>query len=200
LDEDGAIRVGNSRVTLDILIEDFEAGATADEIASNYDTLMRAEVYSALAFYLNHTPEVKAYLQERELQAFEIERLLKERGMIWPEAGRFLKARAKGLEASSDASAPERRGFAKSATPMPERPKQTSPGQRPGDDRTPSNRPVRARQTPRPAFVVPLQGDCLFGPGFQGVALGWFVKALRAKSMMGACKHHAEDKRKSTKC
>lgn len=50
MDEDGSIRVGSSRITLDVLFEYFEAGVSPDDIALDYDTLDRADVYSVLAW------------------------------------------------------------------------------------------------------------------------------------------------------
>jgi uncharacterized protein (DUF433 family) len=93
MDEHGAIRVGDSRITLDIIVEDFEAGASADEIAQAYDTLERADVYAVVAYYLHHKEEFLPYFKRREEEASEIERQLVEAGMTWPDAGKILRAR-----------------------------------------------------------------------------------------------------------
>ena len=61
MDEHGAIRVGNSRITLEIIIEDFESGSSPENIVANYDTLDRGDVYAVLGYYLHHRPEVQAY-------------------------------------------------------------------------------------------------------------------------------------------
>jgi uncharacterized protein (DUF433 family) len=90
---DGTIRVGNSRITLDILIEEFVAGATAEGIAAEYDTLDRADIYAILAYYLHHKDEIQSYLRRREQEATEITRKLELAGMTWPEAGRVLRSR-----------------------------------------------------------------------------------------------------------
>ena len=73
MDEHGAIRVGNSRITLDILVEDLESGASPDEITQSYDTLERADVYAVVAYYLRHKAEWLAYFTRREEEAPEIE-------------------------------------------------------------------------------------------------------------------------------
>lgn len=69
LDADGVIRVGGTRVTLDTLVAAFDAGATAEEIAQQYDSVTLADVYSVIGYYLRHQPEVRAYLGERQNQA-----------------------------------------------------------------------------------------------------------------------------------
>ena len=46
-------------------------------IRLKHPTLTLADIYSAIAFYLNHQPEVETYLQQREQQAQEIRRINK---------------------------------------------------------------------------------------------------------------------------
>jgi uncharacterized protein (DUF433 family) len=104
MDGHGAIRVRDSRITLDVLVDDFESGASPDEIAQSYDTLDRADVYIALAYYLHHKEELLAYFKRREEEASEIERKLVEAGMSWPEAGNVLRARMRASEIKPDAS------------------------------------------------------------------------------------------------
>lgn len=64
--EEGVILVGQTRVTLDTVVAVFKQGATAEEIACRYPSLSLANVYATIAFYLNHQPEVEAYLQQRQ--------------------------------------------------------------------------------------------------------------------------------------
>ena len=63
------IGVGGSRVTLDTVVAAFDAGATAEEIAQQYDSVSLADVYSVIGYYLRHQSEVRAYLDERQKQA-----------------------------------------------------------------------------------------------------------------------------------
>lgn len=74
IDETGVARVGNTRVTLDIVIEDFNNGASAEEIVRSYSSLKLADVYGAISYYLREKPAVDAYLAERERQAEEVRR------------------------------------------------------------------------------------------------------------------------------
>jgi len=67
--EDGAIRVGGTRVTLDTVVAAFEQGATAEEIAQQYPSLLLADTYAVIAFYLHHRTEVDAYLAQRAKDA-----------------------------------------------------------------------------------------------------------------------------------
>jgi uncharacterized protein (DUF433 family) len=68
IDIDGVARIGRTRVTLDTVVLAFEQGATAEEIASRYPALKLSDVYSTIAFYLNHQEDIVAYLQQRQEQ------------------------------------------------------------------------------------------------------------------------------------
>ncbi len=65
-DADGVVRVAGTRVTLDTVVNAFENGATAEEIAQQYPTVPLVDVYSVITYYLRHKPEVEAYLEGRE--------------------------------------------------------------------------------------------------------------------------------------
>jgi len=72
VDGGGAVRVGQSRVLLDLVIGSYKAGESAEEIVEHYPTLQLADVYAVFAYYLRHEDEVEAYLRERERQAEEL--------------------------------------------------------------------------------------------------------------------------------
>ncbi len=63
--EDGTIRIANTRVSLDVLVGAFQAGATAEEIGQAYPSLGLGDIYAVIAYYLRHAAEVEDYLQER---------------------------------------------------------------------------------------------------------------------------------------
>ncbi len=65
-DAEGVIRIGNTRVTLDIVVATSKEGASAEEIVSQYPSLSLAEVYAVIGYYLQRQPEVEAYLNERQ--------------------------------------------------------------------------------------------------------------------------------------
>src|SRR5688572_16214337 len=70
---DGVVRVGGTRVTLDVLVNAFDDGATAEEIVQQYPTLHLADVYAVVAYVLRHRSEIDAYLQRRRAQAATVQ-------------------------------------------------------------------------------------------------------------------------------
>ena len=76
-DETGAIRVGNSRVLLEIVIRAFQNGASPESIVSQYSTLTLSDTYGAIAFYLKNKDEVEEYLDKREELAEPVKQRLK---------------------------------------------------------------------------------------------------------------------------
>ena len=68
-DATGAVRVGDSRVLLELVIRAFQDGATPEAIAQRYDTLALSDVYAVVAYYLRHAAEVEQYLAQRDQAA-----------------------------------------------------------------------------------------------------------------------------------
>lgn len=68
-DQDGVVRVGTSRVTLDAVIASFTAGATAEEIAQRYPSVALDDVYAVVTFYLRNRDRVEEYLRSRQAEA-----------------------------------------------------------------------------------------------------------------------------------
>jgi len=71
-DAAGALRVGHSRVLLELVIRAFQDGAAPETIVQRYSSLNLADVYSVVAYYLRHREEVDAYLAERERKATQV--------------------------------------------------------------------------------------------------------------------------------
>lgn len=69
VDEGGAVRVGNTRITLDLIVGQYENGMTPEDMVRAYDTLVLCDVYAVIAYYLRHRDEVHAYLKRREAEA-----------------------------------------------------------------------------------------------------------------------------------
>jgi uncharacterized protein (DUF433 family) len=69
MDEGGVARLGQSRISLDLIVEQYENGMTPEDMVRAYDTLVLADVYAGIAYYLRHRDEVRAYLQQREEEA-----------------------------------------------------------------------------------------------------------------------------------
>ena len=68
-DEGGVVRIGRSRVSLDVIVEQYENGMTPEEMVRAYDTLELADVHDAIAYYLRHRDAVQAYLKQRQEEA-----------------------------------------------------------------------------------------------------------------------------------
>jgi uncharacterized protein (DUF433 family) len=64
-DAGGVLRVGNGRISLDLIIEQYENGMTPEDMVRAYDTLVLADAYAAIAYYLRHRDELLAYLKRR---------------------------------------------------------------------------------------------------------------------------------------
>ena len=75
-DEVGGIRVGSSRVTLDSLLATYHNGSTPEEIAIQFSVLSLEDIYSAIAYYLNHRQEIDNYLEQRNQKAQELRQKL----------------------------------------------------------------------------------------------------------------------------
>ena len=100
LDSDGRWRVGSSRVSLVIVINEYLAGGSAEEIGQRYDTLELADVYGAIHYYLSHRTEVDAYLAELGAQSEAWRERCEER---WPPKELFDRLRTRARpQASSD--------------------------------------------------------------------------------------------------
>ncbi|MHB8627968.1 MAG: DUF433 domain-containing protein [Aggregatilineales bacterium] len=68
-DEHGRLRVGNTRVLLDLVIYSFRLGSTPETITQQYPTLSLDDVYLALGYYLRHRDDVDSYLRQQEAEA-----------------------------------------------------------------------------------------------------------------------------------
>ena len=60
----GIIRIADSRVGLDVVVDAFHQGATPEEIALNYDTLNLADIYAVIAYYLANRQAVDNYVEQ----------------------------------------------------------------------------------------------------------------------------------------
>src|SRR5476649_2926187 len=67
VDDTGTIRVGNTRITLDVLLGYLLRGITPEQIVSEayYPMLSLADVHGVLAYYHRHKADVDEYLRNR---------------------------------------------------------------------------------------------------------------------------------------
>jgi uncharacterized protein (DUF433 family) len=78
-DEDGTIRVGGTRVTLETVVQAFKRGASAEDIVEAYPSLHLADVYAVISHYLRHRSKVDEYLRQQEREAEEVWREMEAR-------------------------------------------------------------------------------------------------------------------------
>lgn len=67
----GVIRVGKSRVLLELVIRAFQAGATPEAIVQSYDTLRLVDVYAVVGRYLANPAPFEDYLRKCDRAAEE---------------------------------------------------------------------------------------------------------------------------------
>lgn len=98
-DPPGILRVGKSRVLLELVLRAFQRGQTPESIVQSYDTLCLPDVYAVVSYYLANPSAFDRYLQSCDGRADAMRRKLEAAGMT----GRITKedllarARAKGL-------------------------------------------------------------------------------------------------------
>jgi len=72
--DDGVVRVGGTRVTLDTMVEAFREGLTPEEIQQQYPSLQLTHVYAAVTYYLHHRAAVEEYLRGRTRHREQVRR------------------------------------------------------------------------------------------------------------------------------
>jgi uncharacterized protein (DUF433 family) len=82
--ENGAYRIADTRVPLEIVIHAFDEGYSPEDIVRSWSTLSLRDVYAVLTYYLDHRDEVQEYMRQTEQDAAalrkEIEAALPRRG------------------------------------------------------------------------------------------------------------------------
>src|SRR5205823_9472128 len=73
-DAAGALRVGNTRVLLELVLRAFQDGATPETIVQRYASLALADVYAVIGYYLRHPAEMDEYLNRRERKGEDAQR------------------------------------------------------------------------------------------------------------------------------
>jgi uncharacterized protein (DUF433 family) len=90
------LRVGETRVLLELVLRAFQDGATPETIVQRYSTLKLADVYAVIAYYLRHREEVDGYLAQREQLAEEVERKMESHAEDLADIRARLLARRQG--------------------------------------------------------------------------------------------------------
>jgi uncharacterized protein (DUF433 family) len=71
---EGAYYVPGTRISLDSIVYAFREGCSAESIREDFEGLTLADVYGAIAFYLDRQADIDAYLLQRQEQWAELER------------------------------------------------------------------------------------------------------------------------------
>lgn len=100
VDEEGTIRLGKTRITLDVFLADHRRGMTPEQIVEQLDTLSLPDVYGALAYYYRHQSELDEYLRCRREEADRMQRQIEATQPTFAE----VKARLLGRRIEGDAS------------------------------------------------------------------------------------------------
>ena len=71
---EGVYYVPGTRISLDSIVYAFREGCSAETIREDFEGLTLAQVYGAIAFYLDHQADIDAYLMQRKEQWADLER------------------------------------------------------------------------------------------------------------------------------
>jgi uncharacterized protein (DUF433 family) len=62
-------RISGTRITLDVIINQFKLGATAEQIHDSFPAASLQAIYGAIYYYVAHTEAMNAYLREQQKAA-----------------------------------------------------------------------------------------------------------------------------------
>ena len=71
---EGVYYVPGTRISLDSIVYAFREGCSPETIREDFEGLTLAQVYGAIAFYLDHQADIECYLLQRKEQWAELER------------------------------------------------------------------------------------------------------------------------------
>jgi uncharacterized protein (DUF433 family) len=94
-DPPGVLRVGKSRVLLELVIHAFRRGATPEAIVQSYDTLSLPDVYAVVSYYLANPAAVDEYLRQCDVKADTLRRKIESSQPPRENLRELIMARAK---------------------------------------------------------------------------------------------------------
>lgn len=97
-DASGALRIGQTRVLLELIVRAFRNGATPEEIVQAYDSIRLPDVYAVIAWCLNNESLVTQYMDEREQIATEARNEIEMLRPLRKDLLKFLTNRQKDME------------------------------------------------------------------------------------------------------
>jgi uncharacterized protein (DUF433 family) len=78
-DEDGVVRIANTRIPLERVVGAFLTGMTPEQIVDDFDVLRVEDVYAVISYYLRHRGEVDAYLAGADQESAKIREEIEQR-------------------------------------------------------------------------------------------------------------------------
>src|SRR5438034_11732105 len=95
----GVLRVGNSRVLLELVIRAYQRGASPQDIVRMYESLELGDVFAVIAYYLAHPAEIGDYLRKCEEEAETVRTQIESSQPSQPNLKQELltRAQARGL-------------------------------------------------------------------------------------------------------
>ena len=71
-DPAGVLRIGDTQVLLEVVVQAFQCGAAPETIVQSYDTLSLPDVYAVLAYCLTHREEIDEYMRHCDAEAADV--------------------------------------------------------------------------------------------------------------------------------
>ncbi len=65
-ERNGGYYIASTRISLDSVVYSFERGESPEAIRERFPLLKPAQIYGAIAFYLDHQSQIRRYLEEKE--------------------------------------------------------------------------------------------------------------------------------------
>jgi uncharacterized protein (DUF433 family) len=102
----GGYYVAGTRISLDSVVYSFNEGQSPEAIQEDFPSLKRAQVYGAIAFYLDHQAEIDKYLEgtEREFEGSATPIGAGKPNPGGPKRATFLRSASKLITTSSSES------------------------------------------------------------------------------------------------
>jgi len=72
-------RITGTRISLDSIVREFKDGATAEQIQEDFPSATLSDIYSVIAYYLQHARAVEDYLGAQAQAAKEVRREVESR-------------------------------------------------------------------------------------------------------------------------
>ena len=77
--EGGVFRIAGTRVTLDSIVREFKDGATPEQIQEDFPSVTLSDIYSVIAYFLQHSRPVEDYLRAQVQAVREVRREVESR-------------------------------------------------------------------------------------------------------------------------